>query len=123
MPTAQRMKWLRGSVGSTTSGRKNDEAGKSDGARCTGLTLSAAAQAQTTTRTELTKGDLTGTNMEIVVGTIQAAVDTSAIQHTHAGEEAFTVTGNKTLKLLTVISSTTASHGIFRPSANRSWCK
>lgn len=67
-----------------------------------GLTLSVAAQAQTTTRTELTKGDLTGTKMEIVVGTIYAALNTSAIQHTHAGEEAFTVTGNKTLKLLTV---------------------
>jgi len=102
-----------------------------------GITFSAAAQAQTTKRTELAKGDLTGTNMEIVVGTIEAAPGTSAILHTHAGEEAvyvlsgatavtpdgkpivfepgtakinvrdvphgaFTVTGDKTLKLLTV---------------------
>jgi quercetin dioxygenase-like cupin family protein len=100
-----------------------------------GLTFSAAAQ--TTKRTELTKGDLTGTNMEVVVGTIEAAPGTTAILHTHAGEEAvyvlsgatavtpdgkpivfeagtakinvrdvphgaFTVTGDKTLKLLTV---------------------
>jgi quercetin dioxygenase-like cupin family protein len=102
-----------------------------------GLTFSASAQAQTTKRTELAKGDLTGTNMEVVVGTIEAAPGTSAILHTHAGEEAvyvlngatavtpdgkpivfeagtakinvrdvphgaFTVTGDKTLKLLTV---------------------
>ena len=102
-----------------------------------GLTFAATADAQTTTRTELTKGDLTGTNMEIVVGTIEAAPGTSAILHTHAGEEAvyvlsggtavtpdgkpivfeagtarinvrdvphgaFTVTGDKTVKLLTV---------------------
>lgn len=102
-----------------------------------GLTFSATADAQTTKRTELTKGDLTGTNMEIVVGTIEAAPGTTAVLHTHAGEEAvyvvsgattvtpdgkpivfeagtakinvrdvphgaFTVTGDKTLKLLTV---------------------
>jgi quercetin dioxygenase-like cupin family protein len=102
-----------------------------------GLTFAATAHAQTTTRSELTKGDLTGTNMEIVVGTIEAAPGTSAILHTHAGEEAvyvlnggtavtpdgkpivfeagtarinvrdvphgaFTVTGDKTIKLLTV---------------------
>jgi quercetin dioxygenase-like cupin family protein len=102
-----------------------------------GLTFSAAAQAQTTKRTELTKGDLTGTNMEIVVGIIEAAPGNSAILHTHPGDEAFyvlnggtavspdgkpivfeagnarinvrdvphgafTVTGDKTIKLLTV---------------------
>ena len=102
-----------------------------------GLTFSATADAQTTKRTELTKGDLTGTNMEIVVGTIEAAPGTTAVLHTHAGEEAvyvvsgatavtadgkpivfeagtakinvrdvphgaFTLTGDKTLKLLTV---------------------
>jgi quercetin dioxygenase-like cupin family protein len=102
-----------------------------------GLTFSATAHAQTTKRTELTKGQLTGTNMEIVVGTIEAAPGTTAVLHTHAGEEAvyvvsgatavtpdgkpivfeagtakinvrdiphgaFTVTGDKTLKLLTV---------------------
>jgi hypothetical protein len=32
-----------------------------------GLTFSAAAQTPTTKRTELTRGDLTGTNMEIIV--------------------------------------------------------
>jgi quercetin dioxygenase-like cupin family protein len=102
-----------------------------------GLTFSAAAQAQTSKRTELTKSDLTGTNMEIVVGTVEVPPGASGTLHTHAGEEAyyvlegatavsadgkpivyvpgaakinirdvphgaFTVTGDKTLKLLTV---------------------
>jgi quercetin dioxygenase-like cupin family protein len=102
-----------------------------------GLTFSAAAQAQTSKRTELTKGDLTGTNMEIVVGTVEVPPGASGVLHTHPGEEAyyvlegatavspdgkpvvfdagvakinvrdvphgaFKVTGDKTLKLLTV---------------------
>src|ERR1700679_756528 len=86
-----------------------------------GLAFSATAHAQTTKQTELTKGDLTGTNMEIVVGTIEAAPGTTAVLHTHAGEEAVYVlsgatavtpdgkpivfepgTAEKTLNLLTV---------------------
>ena len=35
-----------------------------------GLTFSAAAQTPTSKRTELTKGDLTGTNMEVIVGVL-----------------------------------------------------
>lgn len=61
-----------------------------------GVTFSAAARAQTTTRAELAKGDLTGTNMEIVVGTFEAAPGTSAILHTHAGEEAVYVLSSGT---------------------------
>jgi quercetin dioxygenase-like cupin family protein len=102
-----------------------------------GLTFSVAAQAQTSKRTELTKGDLTGTNMEIIVGTVEVPPGASGVLHTHPGEEAyyvidgatavapdgkpvvfepgvakinvrdvphgaFKVTGDKTLKLLTV---------------------
>jgi hypothetical protein len=35
------------------------------------LIVSVTAHAQSSKRTELTKGDLTGTNMEIVVGTVE----------------------------------------------------
>jgi hypothetical protein len=35
------------------------------------LIVSVTAHAQSGKRTELTKGDLTGTNMEIVVGTVE----------------------------------------------------
>src|ERR1700692_987393 len=56
-----------------------------------GLTFSAAAQAQTTKRAELAKGDLTGTNMEVVVGVVEAAPGASAVLHTHAGAAAFYV--------------------------------
>ena len=102
-----------------------------------GLICSATAQAQSSERTELTKGDLTGTNMEIVVGMVEVPPGASGTLHTHPGEEAyyvidgataespdgkpikfeagvskinvrdvphgaFKVTGDKTLKLLTV---------------------
>jgi quercetin dioxygenase-like cupin family protein len=43
-----------------------------------------------------TKGDLTGTNMEVAVGTIEAAPGTAAILHTHAGEEAVHVLSGAT---------------------------
>jgi quercetin dioxygenase-like cupin family protein len=56
-----------------------------------GLTFSAAAQAQTSKRTELTKGDLTGTNMEIIVGTVEVPPGASGVLHTHPGEEAYYV--------------------------------
>src|SRR5438045_5207869 len=95
------------------------------------------AHAQSSKRNELTKGDLTGTNMEIVVSTVEVPPGASGVLHTHPGEEAyyvidgatailpdgksiefeaglakinvrdmphgaFKVTGDKTLKLLTV---------------------
>jgi quercetin dioxygenase-like cupin family protein len=56
-----------------------------------GLPFSAAAQAQTSKRTELTKSDLTGTNMEVVVGVVEVPPGASGTLHTHAGEEAFYV--------------------------------
>jgi quercetin dioxygenase-like cupin family protein len=102
-----------------------------------GISLCGLAQAQTSKRTELTKGDLTGTNMEIVVGIVEVPPGASGVLHTHPGEEAyyvidgatgespdgkpvnfvagsakinvrdvphgnFKITGDKTLKLLTV---------------------
>jgi quercetin dioxygenase-like cupin family protein len=101
------------------------------------LSFSGFAQAQSSKRTELTKGDLTGTNMQIVVGIVEVPPGASGVLHTHPGEEAyyvidgatgetpdgkpftleagsahinvrgvphgaFKVTGDKTLKLLTV---------------------
>lgn len=53
-----------------------------------GLTFSAAAQTPTSKRTELTKGDLTGTNMEVIVGVLEVPPGASGTLHTHAGEEA-----------------------------------
>ena len=53
------------------------------------LLLSTAAQAQSSKRTELTKGDLTGTNMEIVVGLVEVPPRASSLLHTHPGGEAF----------------------------------
>lgn len=102
-----------------------------------GMIFSVTAQAQSSKRTELTKGDLTGTNMQIVVGIVEVPPGASGVLHTHPGEEAyyvidgataespdgkavmfeagkaainvrgvphgaFKVTGDKTLKLLTV---------------------
>jgi len=102
-----------------------------------GILLSGFAQAQTSKRTELAKGDLTGTNMEILISTVEVPPGASGVLHTHPGEEAvyvidgaaaespdgkpinfvagsarinvrdvphgsFKVTGDKTLKLLTV---------------------
>ncbi|MDB5604704.1 MAG: Cupin protein [Bradyrhizobium sp.] len=36
-----------------------------------GISFSAVAQTQTSKRTELTKNDLTGTNMEVLVGMVE----------------------------------------------------
>src|SRR3954468_485217 len=56
-----------------------------------GLTFSAASQAQTSKRTELTKGDLTGTNMEIIVSIVEVPPGAAGVLHTHPGEEAYYV--------------------------------
>ncbi|WP_024519471.1 cupin domain-containing protein [Bradyrhizobium sp. Tv2a-2] len=99
--------------------------------------VSTAVHAQSSKRTELTKGELTGKDMQIIVGTVEVPPGASGVLHTHPGEEAyyvidgatavlpdgkplifepgtakinvrdvphgaFTVTGDKTLKLLTV---------------------
>ena len=63
-----------------------------------GLTLSAAAQTPTGKRTELTKGDLTGTNMEIIVSVVEVPTGASGMLHTHPGEEAFYVLEGATVE-------------------------
>ena len=118
-------------------GKQMDRYGRVIAVTGLGLLLSTAAQAQSSKRTELTKGDLTGTNMEIVVGIVEVPPGASGVLHTHPGEEAyyvvdgataetpdgkpvvfeagtgrinvrevphgaFKITGDKTLKLLTV---------------------
>jgi quercetin dioxygenase-like cupin family protein len=55
------------------------------------VVLCGASQAQDTKRTELKKGDLTGTNMEIIVGLVEIAPGATVPLHTHPGEEAFYV--------------------------------
>jgi uncharacterized cupin superfamily protein len=55
------------------------------------LLFSAATQAQSPKRTELTKGDLTGTNMQIVVGIVEVPPGASGVLHTHPGDEAYYV--------------------------------
>ena len=60
------------------------------------LLLSTAAQAQSSKRTELTKGDLTGTSMETVVGLVEVPPGASGVLHTHPGEEAFYVVDGAT---------------------------
>jgi quercetin dioxygenase-like cupin family protein len=63
------------------------------------LIVSVTAHAQTSKRTELTKGDLTGTNMEIIVGTVEVPPGASGVLHTHPGEEAYYVIDGATLLL------------------------
>src|SRR3954451_6472144 len=53
------------------------------------LSTSVIAHAQSSKRTELTKGDLTGTEMEIFVGTVEGPP--TGVLHIHAGEEAYYV--------------------------------
>jgi len=55
------------------------------------LIVSMTAHAQSSKRTELTKGDLTGTNMEIVVGIVEIPPGASGVLHTHPGEEDYYV--------------------------------
>jgi quercetin dioxygenase-like cupin family protein len=63
------------------------------------LIMSMTAHAQSSKRTELTKGDLTGTNMQIVVGTVEVPPGASGVLHTHPGEEAYFVIDGATLLL------------------------
>ena len=55
------------------------------------VTFYTASQAQELKRTELKRGDLTGTNMEVVVQLLELAPDLVVPLHTHPGEEAFYV--------------------------------
>jgi hypothetical protein len=54
-------------------------------------TVAGLAQAQETKRTELKRSDLTGTNMEVVVGILEAPPGAVVPKHIHYGEEAFYV--------------------------------
>jgi quercetin dioxygenase-like cupin family protein len=63
------------------------------------LITSVTAHAQSSKRTELTKGDLTGTNMEIVVGTVEVPPGASGVLHTHPGDEAYYVIDGATALL------------------------
>jgi quercetin dioxygenase-like cupin family protein len=56
-----------------------------------GIIFSATAQAQSSKRTELTKGDLTGKDMDVVVGIVEVPPGASGVLHTHPGEEAYYV--------------------------------
>ncbi|WOH67987.1 cupin domain-containing protein [Bradyrhizobium sp. BWA-3-5] len=51
------------------------------------VSLTATAQAQTPTRTELKRADLTGTNMEIIVVVVDVPPGAVLPRHTHPGEE------------------------------------
>ena len=53
--------------------------------------VSSSAQAQQVKRTELKKGDLTGTNMEIIVAVSELPPGAAIPLHTHPGEEAYYV--------------------------------
>ncbi|SHJ31659.1 Cupin domain-containing protein [Bradyrhizobium lablabi] len=63
------------------------------------LLVSATSHAQSSKRTELTKGDLTGTNMEIVVGTVEVPPGASGVLHTHPGDEAYYIIDGATALL------------------------
>ena len=63
-----------------------------------GLTFSAVAQSPETKRTVLTKGDLTGTNMEIIVSVLEYPPGGGSVLHTHPGEEVFYVLEGATLE-------------------------
>src|ERR1035437_9154208 len=66
---------------------------------CSSLIVSITAHAQSSKRSELTKGDLTGTNMEIVVGTVEVPPGASGVLHTHPGDEAYYVIDGATAML------------------------
>jgi quercetin dioxygenase-like cupin family protein len=51
------------------------------------ISMASLAVAQTS-RTELKRGDLTGTNMEIVISVLEVPPGESIGRHTHPGEEA-----------------------------------
>lgn len=54
-------------------------------------TLPTLALAQEVKRTEIKRSDLTGTNMEVILGILEAPPGATLSRHTHSGEEAFYV--------------------------------
>jgi quercetin dioxygenase-like cupin family protein len=61
------------------------------------ISMASMAFAQTN-RTELKRGDLTGTNMEIVISVLEVPPGESIDRHTHPGEEAVYVLNGATLQ-------------------------
>jgi quercetin dioxygenase-like cupin family protein len=64
------------------------------------VAFAAVAHAQDMTgRKELKRADLTGTNMEIIVSTVEIKPGETAARHIHHGEEAFYVLEGATVEL------------------------
>jgi quercetin dioxygenase-like cupin family protein len=61
--------------------------------------LSSAAFAQQANRTVLKQADLSGTNMEIIISTLEIPPGTTIEKHTHPGEEAVYVLEGATLQM------------------------
>lgn len=64
------------------------------------LSMASTTLAQTN-RIELKRGDLTGTNMEIIIAVLEVPPGSSIEQHTHPGEEAVYVLDGATLNFPT----------------------
>ena len=62
------------------------------------LALTCSAQAQDATRTELKRGDLTGTTMEMVISVTEAKPGETIPRHSHHGEEAVYVLEGATVE-------------------------
>jgi len=62
------------------------------------LSMISTALAQTN-RIELKRGDLTGTNMEIIIAVLEVPPGTAIERHTHPGEEAVYVLEGATLQM------------------------
>jgi quercetin dioxygenase-like cupin family protein len=61
------------------------------------VSMASTAVAQTN-RTELKRGDLTGTNMEVIISVLEVPPGSSIDKHTHPGEEAVYVLDGTTLQ-------------------------
>jgi quercetin dioxygenase-like cupin family protein len=63
------------------------------------LTCAVSAEEITSSRTELKKADLTGTNMEVIISVVEAKPGAGLARHIHPGEEAYYVLEGATLEL------------------------
>ena len=63
------------------------------------IVLACAANAEETSRAELKKADLTGTNMEVIISIVEAKPGAGLPRHIHPGEEAYYVLEGATLEL------------------------
>ena len=62
------------------------------------LALTCSAHAQDATRTELKRGDITGTSMELVISITKTKPDERIARHAHHGEEAIYVLEGATVE-------------------------